>query len=83
MNTEAPFNNPLRRMLKDRARQPAEGPVYVTGGWVERRSTVPTDGGVEAVVRFADECWRKNIDLQRQLLELQFPRKDPTDATEI
>ena len=68
-------NNPLRRLLTERAKQPLEGQVYVKGGWVDRVSTVPTDGGVEAIVRFADECWRRNIALQHQLLAYTYPAK--------
>ncbi len=65
--------SPLRRILAARAREPREGSqVYVKGGWVDRVTSVPTDGGIEAVVRFADACWRKNIALNREVADLRY-----------
>lgn len=63
-------------------RKAQAGKVYVKGGWVERVPTIPFEDGVEAVVRFARECLRKNIDLQHQVLDLQLPRKGPADDSE-
>lgn len=59
--------SPLEQILARRAADSSE--VYVEGGWVDRVPTVPVDGGVAAVVRFARACWERNLSLQVASLE--------------
>jgi len=43
--------------------------VYLDGAWVERVTSVPLDGGIQMVVNFADRTWRRNLELQRNVIE--------------
>src|SRR4051794_18510765 len=54
----------LTNILALRASQPDDGQVYIEGAWVKRTPTVPTDGGAQMVVDFAERAWRRNMHLQ-------------------
>jgi hypothetical protein len=60
----------LDGLLRHRASQPAEGgQVLIREAWVDRVPTVPVDHGAQAVVSFAERCWKANLTLQRQKIE--------------
>jgi hypothetical protein len=54
----------LHALLKWSAKQPSNGTVWVMGGWVTRTPSVPIDGGVAAIVRYAEDYSRANLKLQ-------------------
>jgi hypothetical protein len=64
----------LTMLLTKTARVPDDGLVWVEGGWVPHTPTVPLEGGVAAVVRFATACWRMNLELQLELAESERAR---------
>jgi hypothetical protein len=64
----------LDEVLLERAQAPDVGQVWIPGGWVERVPTVPLEGGVQAVVRFAWACWVANLELQQELINSERAR---------
>ena len=60
----------LDAILNRRADAAGEDVVYVEGGLVRRVPTVPVDGGVGGIVRFAHRCWTKLVEQQMDRLRI-------------